>query len=140
MLPAASQYLRLLESRGLLKAHRVGRSVKYEVTPDDHPSLNAGLVQALRVVFEWNIMSIQTLFALITAFTHPRRIEIVRALCVGPATMDQLRTATGISLRSLGRHLAKLERRRFIKHRGDHYVVIQPSNPFRRELIRLTEV
>ena len=118
----------------------MGRSVKYEVSSDDHPSLNAGLVQALRMVFEWKIMSIQTVFALVTAFAHPRRIEIVRALRAGPATMDQLRATTGISLRSLRRHLAKLERRRFIKHRDAHYVVIPPSNPFRRELIRLTEV
>lgn len=138
-LPAASEYLRLLESRGLLKARRLGRFVRYRVMPADRTSLNADLVRALRTVFERNTNPILTVFQLVTAFTHPRRIEIFRALRAGATMMSQLRAVTGISLRALGRHLVKLERRRFVKQLGDNYSIIRPSNPLRRELIRLTE-
>ena len=133
-LPAASHYLRLLESRGLLEATRVSRWVKYRIGPG---KANKELVQVLRTVLDRKAMPLTTVFRIITAFTHPRRIDICRALRAGPLTINQLQRTTGISIRALRRHISKLEKRRFIMCRRGVYSMAQLANPLQRELVRL---
>ena len=49
--------------------------------------------------------------AALTAYTHPRRITIVRHLAAGPAKVELLAQATGISLPACYRHVDKLQSR-----------------------------
>jgi len=91
-LSLASQYLRALESRGLLEARREGRSVTYRPAPVATPA--AGLVAALRLVFGKHDNPVETIFKTVTAFTHPRRIEIFGALTKGGQSLVKLRTVT----------------------------------------------
>src|SRR5438128_1138106 len=68
-LSVASEYLRMLESRSLLEARRVGRWVKYRVNrtcgkPNFH------LIAALRETFQRDAKPRETIFSLVTAFTH----------------------------------------------------------------------
>jgi DNA-binding transcriptional ArsR family regulator len=138
-MPVTSEYLRALEARGLLKVRRVGRRVKYQpcVTTGGGPAHSLGAV--LRSIFKKDGQPVETLFKLATAFTHPRRIEIFRALKTKneSLTLDQIKAATGISARALLRHLDKLEARGFVKCRLGAYSAAQPGDPFGRELARL---
>ncbi|MBM3888073.1 MAG: winged helix-turn-helix transcriptional regulator, partial [Verrucomicrobia bacterium] len=123
-LSLASKYLRALEARGLLTAHRTGRWVEYRPSPATSPSVTAGLVAALRATFQRQPKPVETIFRLATAFTHPRRIEIFRVLQAGPCDLGQLRAATGISAWALLRHLKKLEARGFVTQRGSLYALV----------------
>jgi DNA-binding transcriptional ArsR family regulator len=133
----ASAYLRTLEARGLLTVRRTGRRVTYR------PSLVSGsgsartLVTALRLAFKREPLPIEHIFKLATAFTHPRRIAIFRALQNEPKTLVQTQIATGISSRALRRHLRKLENRGFVTRRREIYAVAKRSDAFGKELARL---
>jgi len=136
-LPVASQYLRALESRGLLASRRVGRRVLYRLNVASAIEPARELAAALRLAFQRDPAPVETLFKLATTFTHPRRIEIFRALAVQASTPGQLQAATRISAPALSRHLRKLEARGFVAgHRGRHAVANRPD-VFGRTLARL---
>lgn len=138
-LSLSSEYLRLLESRSLLRARRVGRWVKYRTSPINRANPNSGLVAALRGTFQQDPKPTETIFRVATAFTHPRRIDIFRALQASPRTLGQLRAATGISVWALRRHFGKLEARGFATHSRSLYSAVEPSDILRRELVRLMD-
>ncbi|MBM3888741.1 MAG: winged helix-turn-helix transcriptional regulator [Verrucomicrobia bacterium] len=136
-LPVASQYLRSLEARGLLVARRIGRHVEYRLAAENRASLTQGLAAALRSAFRRDSAAAKTIFRLATAFTHPRRIEIFRALSAKPMSMAQIVTATGIPYLASHRHLKKLEARGFIVCRHGEYHVVERSDAVGRELARM---
>ncbi len=133
----ASEYLRALEARGLLTVRRAGRRVEYRLSsaPSGNPA--HGLVAAMRLVFQREAQPVEKLFKLATAFTHPRRIEIFRALQTGPGTHGQLHAATRVPSRALQRHLKKLVGRGFVECQLGRYGVAARSDAFGRELARL---
>ena len=135
--PAASQYLRALEARGLLTYRRVGLRVEYRLSGTTTETAAAEIVTALRLAFRGRAQPIETLFKLATAFTHPRRIEVFRAVKSGADSFGKLRAATRISARALPRHLAKLEARGFVKNQMEAYAVANQAHPFGRVLARL---
>jgi len=136
-LSLTSEYLRALEARGLLRAHRTGRRVVYRPNSAPGGGHASGLVAALRKTFQRETHPVETIFRMATAFTHPRRLEIVRALQAGPRTAQQIQTATGISGWALWRHLRKLEARGFvISRRGFHALAHWPDG-LGRQLARL---
>jgi len=135
-LPAASQYLRALEARGLLSCRRVGLRVEYRPAATTEGSGSA-IVAAVRMINGRRRPPPDVLFKLATAFTHPRRIEVYRALKNGADSFVRLRARTHISTRALTRHLAKLEARGFVKNKGDIYVVTTHAHSFGRLLARL---
>jgi len=135
----ASESLRLLESRGLLAVRRVGRRVEYRLGPRGGAGgLRAGgLVAALELAFRGERDPVEVLFRGATAFTHPRRIAIFRALQAQPRTLRQIEAATGIPQRALGRHLTKLEARGFVRRAQGRYRIADRVDAFGRELARL---
>jgi DNA-binding transcriptional ArsR family regulator len=135
--PAASQYLRALEARGLLTYRRVGLRVEYRLSAAATSSAAAEIVTGLRFALSRRAQHIDTLFHLATAFTHPRRIEIFRAVKDGVDSFRKLQAATHISARALSRHLTKLEARGFVKNQLRRYAVENPRYPFGRILARL---
>src|SRR6185436_15696752 len=114
-LPLASLYLRALEARGVLVSKRAQRWVKYQVSEEN--SAVAPLVLALRASARHNDHFVDSTFKLVTAFTHPRRVDVFRAVVSRPHTTAELRVATGIPRRALSRHLEKLTRRGFVLYR-----------------------
>jgi DNA-binding transcriptional ArsR family regulator len=135
-LPVASQYLRALEARSLLAARRVGRQVAYRPNADGTSSAQA-LVAALRVAFQHEATTIETLFKLATVFTQPRRIEIFHVLREQPRTLRELRIVTGISTRALVRHVNKLVARGYVAGWRGRYAVVNREDSFGRALARL---
>lgn len=136
-LSAASQQLRLLESRGLLTVRRSGKWVKYRIAPPDGENSGSLLAAAIRWEFQRNTEAAQTVFKWATAFTHPRRIKVICVLQSGTKTFDQLQVICQIPFWALYRHLKKLEARGFISQQANGYVVVAPSAGLRRELVRL---
>lgn len=136
-LPAASQYLRALEARGLLTCRRVGIVVEYRPSAITTEGAAGEILTALRQVFRRRMQSVEPLFKLATAFTHPRRIEVFRAVKSGADSFRKLQAATQISAPALSRHLTKLEARGFVKSEVEAYVVTDLAHPFGRVLARL---
>lgn len=110
----ASRELRALQSRGLLLAERIGRNVLYHLRTDPLVPQAVPMLAALVAAIERGDPLASRLFAL-TAFTHPRRILIVRALAQRPSAPLALAAACQISPPALSRHLAKLVRRRVVE-------------------------
>jgi DNA-binding transcriptional ArsR family regulator len=136
-MPAASQYLRALEARGLLTCRRVGGRVEYRLSASTRGSAAGDIVKALRLVLPLGTRSIEPIFKLATAFTHPRRIEVFRSMTAGADSFAKLQATTRLPARAVARHLAKLEARGFLKNEMARYVATSPRHPFGRVLARL---
>jgi len=135
---SATQSLRLLNSRGLLRVKRVGRWVVYSVGHDPLVSGSAELVRALRRRLGVPGDEVEMIFRDVTAFTHPRRAAIVSFLKArGSTELGALGVATGISRAALCRHLLKLQDRGVVRREKEGYVYIRPSNSLTRLLVQL---
>ena len=115
-LPVASQSLRALEARGLLRVNRIRRRVEYHIPTRSEAGLLADLTAALAAALRREPLPTRAIMKLATAFTHPARIQIHRMLQSGPKNEMQLRTAIRLSSLALWRHLRKLKARGFIRH------------------------
>ncbi|HRZ12036.1 MAG TPA: ArsR family transcriptional regulator [Kiritimatiellia bacterium] len=133
----ASQYLRSLNARGLLTVMRKKRFVYYTVGADSSlphaAALLGSVMQSLRVKQNTAGVFMQAL----TAFTHPRRVQLVKLLAGKPMGVLELLGATGYSLPALSRHLSKLQRRGIVRRRHRKYECMRPSDPLSKTLILL---
>ena len=107
----------------------MGGRVEYRPSPATSEDAAGELVTALRLVFRRRAESVDALFRLATAFTHPRRIEVFRAVKNGADSFGKLQAVTHISTRALSRHLAKLEARGFVKNEREVYAVTAHRQP-----------
>jgi predicted ArsR family transcriptional regulator len=103
----ATQYLRALQARGLLAASRQSRWVYYVSRADPSVQHAEMMLDAMRKDMAQR-GPCENRVAALTAFTHPRRIAIVRCLKSKTGSAEQLAHATGMSLPACYRHMAKL--------------------------------
>ena len=136
-LPLVSLNLRALEARGVLAVQRRGRQAAYRPSLALNPISTAGLAIALRARLRPSSAALNAVYRLMTAFTHPRRVEIYRLLQRGPGTVAQLRMASHISERALRRHLQKLATRGFVTHHHARFAMAPRTDSLRRALARL---
>lgn len=137
-LTMASQYLRALNARGLLKAKRKGKWVYYRPCGDPCIPGTTILLRAIKQTFSEQKYPVETIFHLATAFTHPRRLDIFRVLLVeGPLDASGLRLRIEISRSAMSRHLNKLIRRGFVWFDGMRYVSICPKGPLSKALLHI---
>ncbi|MCK5675744.1 MAG: winged helix-turn-helix transcriptional regulator [Verrucomicrobia bacterium] len=134
--PTASNQLRALSARGLITPRREKKNVIYRAEANNGVDFAPEQLEALRKCHEQS-MSLKTVIRQATAFTHERRIEIVRALNSKILPFYELRGITGMSPAALSRHLEKLEARRFIKKTDGLYRIVCPGNPLGRTLIEI---
>jgi DNA-binding IclR family transcriptional regulator len=108
----ASLCLRALQARGLLHSSRVSRWVHYYPSPDPLVPQSAPILEGVsRAVFAGRV-SDATLIRCLTAFTHPRRLTILRSLQrSGQMAFTELARAGRMSEAALFRHLKKLSAR-----------------------------
>lgn len=111
----ASKYLRELNARGLLQVTRTAAEVRYWPKADSSMPQAFALLKALSATFRTQKSPIEFIFRTATAFTHPRRILIVRQLACQPARFSEIRVSTAISTTALKRHLQKLIIRGFVR-------------------------
>ncbi|NQT88261.1 metalloregulator ArsR/SmtB family transcription factor [bacterium] len=143
MLPTTvSTHLRILSVCGLIWKRRSGGAVYYRVA--DAPS--NPLTQAVLSVLECTFRRVRerdprlvaecdqvrsrehsdaALFALFTAFTHPRRLQIILHLSRnGPICLAALGEGLDMSRPAVWRHTAKLEHRGIIRNVGTEKVTV----------------
>lgn len=135
--PVASQYLRALEARSLLEARRQGGRVLYRFREPDEAGPLPGVLRALRAGFRSGPAFAHQAFRDATAFTHPRRIVLYRALEAWNDTSERLRAATKTSRFALARHLAKLASRGLIRREEGRWATCTPPGALAAALVRL---
>ena len=136
-LPVASRYLRELNARGLLQVRRSGTCVHYRPRADESIRGAGMLLEALAQTFAGEEQPVETVYRMATAFTHPRRIAIVRALDAAGQTPAALGAKTGLCQRVLSRHLKKLEQRGFVAIHGGRCERVSPAGPLASALLDL---
>ena len=101
----ASQELRRLQSRGLLRRSCQGMSVVYLPIPDPQVSSAAPLLQALKTAFSSDQESDESIARIAKALGHERRIAIVRALLQGPQGRNELAVLSNTQLDTMKKHI-----------------------------------
>jgi len=124
----ASDYLRLLQSRGLIQCERRGRYVFYSDRSDPAVSHAGILLSALRNVLSSKRMPLESVVFTLTAFTHPRRVLIVKLLSASALRTKELQRSACISEPALARHLAKLRRRSIVAWKRGFVKCAEQSN------------
>lgn len=104
--------LRALQARGLIHASRQSRWVHYHPVPDQSVALAQPLLAAMRRALIDERLNCSAIVKTLTAFTHPRRLRILRQLHLdAQQTAAVLSQETDVSPQALWRHLDKLRRR-----------------------------
>ncbi len=126
----AGECLRALQARGLIEARRHSRWVRYVPVPDPLVPVARPLLVALRVALVTACGEPADVFRMLTGFTHPRRLVILRTLSEnGPLSLDELVRATAITARALYRHLDKLLARGLVEREDDGWrLAAKPSS------------
>jgi len=128
--PRASQELRRLQSRGLVKAVRSGRWVRYRPVPDPKVPSAKPLLLAMRAALaDSSPKADEETIRLAKAFSHNRRLNIVRELLNGPHSAAELQSLTGISGMALFRHLRRLKEGGVIQRNGNLWEIAPNSHP-----------
>ncbi len=113
--PVASQELRRLQSRGLIRRGTAGRNVFYRPEPDPQVPSAAPILKAMQAAFAAAPAEEDSRTAAIAAaLAHPRRIAILQELRAGPRNIHALAAALHISRRTLYHHLQALRRGKMI--------------------------
>lgn len=128
--------LRQLQARGLLSARRSGRYTLYCATADSSVRAAGEVLSAIRAAMEAKRADADIIRTL-TAFTHPRRIMLVRAIERGCARGDELREACSMSRPAFHRQIQKLVKRGFVTRSADGYQLARPPTHLAAELLRL---
>ena len=153
-----SGHLALLAGVGLLWRRRSGRTVYYLLAQSPGHPVTAAVLRVLTQIFR-NVNaetpkaivratradptseSDAALFATFTAFTHPRRLQLLRHLALGNSpTRWEASAALSMSPPAALRHIEKLERRGLIRRRKTgrrlEYRLARPGGRPARALLR----
>ncbi len=125
----ASIQLRALNARGLISSRRQKMMVIYRAEANPAVDSAEEILKGLRLCHRRND-TFDSIMYQATAFTHQRRIEIMRYLKKESLEIDQLSAVTGISHPALMRHLEKLIRRGFVRQKGDVFKAPRTKNRF----------
>ena len=135
-----SQWLRLLNSRGLLSVVRQGRWVYYSSGADPAVKQSAEILTAIRIALRpcTTTADYDCILKALTAFTHPRRIQIVKVIYAsGDASETLLMQTCHISKPALFRHLQKLAQRSLVTVNDGQCTIALPETVFAYALLRL---
>lgn len=130
----ASTQLRALNARGLITPRRENQKVIYRAEANEELSAAPALLKEVRAAFDKKTRA-KTIFRICTAFTHQRRIELVRTLTSGPQDTGELLEKTGMSTSALWGHLDKLSSRGFVREKAGRYRLCRVKDPLRRALL-----
>ncbi len=123
----ASLCLRALQARGLIHASRESRWVHYFPSPDPLVQSATPILAGVSSALLKERASDTQVIRCLTAFTHPRRLTVLRCLqrC-SPLPFSVLASRSGISPTALLRHLTKLAERALVAE-GDEGWSLTPT-------------
>lgn len=134
--PVASSYLRAINSRGIILSKRKSNYVFYRAEANPEVDGASELLQGLKDAYT-DYMSIEHAMKLLTAFTHERRIVIMKLLTVGEMEESELSIKAGISPQALYRHLRKLEARGYVERNKGRVSSCMPKGALAEPLLKL---
>ena len=136
--PRASQELRRLQSRGLLKAVRRNQNVLYRPVADALVSTAPPLLVAMQNTFQrYPESQDDEVVRITTGLSHTRRLVLMRLLLVSPMDEQTLEDLSGIKRDALLRHLHLLENGGLAGHRGERWEVADSPHPLAQCLLTL---
>lgn len=124
-----SACLRTLQARGLLQAGRTSRWVHYHPFADPLVPAAAPILSGLSRALLQEKRPCSKIIRSLTAFTHPRRLTILRLLQKNKRlSFSALTRQSDISPAALARHLNKLQKREVIDESGGEWsLTAKPS-------------
>ena len=136
----ASQELRRIQSRGLLKSKRQGIPLIYRLEADPQVPSAAPLLKALQAALTAYPPKYDAAISHIAkGLANERRIAIARALIARPGASGNLQRQLDLSRSALAQHLHVLAKSGFaIRHDGRYYFTT-PPHPVARALVRLLQ-
>ena len=134
----ASQELRRIQSRGLLKAERRGRPLIYRMEADPQVPSAAPLLKAIQAALALHPSDRDPEMCVIAnGLAHERRIAIAHILLETPRTMFDLQMRLHLSSYGLAQHLRSMEESGFAKQKGELIYFQVPPHPLARALANL---
>ena len=137
-MPRASQELRRLQSRGLLRAERRRGHVRYHPDPDPQVATARPILAALGRDREWLATgAAERIRRLAAGASYERRLDLLRELKKGPRDAPALRAAAGQPAISLYRHLYELRRCGWVTQERRQWRLAANGHPLARGLRKL---
>ena len=134
----ASQELRRIQSRGLLKSSRDGIRVIYRPEADPQVPTAAPLLKALKpALSDLPPERDEELRALAFGLAYPRRIAIAQALQASPQTELELSGALKLSSFAVFTHVKILQEGGWVRRVGRNRHFAVPEHPLAEALARL---
>jgi len=123
----SSQHLKLLHEHGFLEQTQKSKWVYYKTATHIENSHAKNLAPPLKEKLRSEGPCSKELVRMVTAFTHPRRIDIAKAITDRNKNFEQLASECNISGQALYRHLNKLIDRNLILQDKNIYRIIHPK-------------
>ena len=133
--PRASQELRRLQSRGLVRRVRTGRWTRSGPVTDPKVASAKPLLAAVKESFaKWTDKETG---CVARAFGHERRLQILQVLQKGARNAAELRQFAALSRPALFRHLSVLEGGGLIRRAKSGWELAPNAHPLARAMLRL---
>jgi DNA-binding IclR family transcriptional regulator len=134
----ASQELRRIQSRGLLKSQRMGRPLIYRMEADPQVSSAAPLLKAIRTALaSYPPERDPEMCIIANGLAHEHRIGLARALLAGPRTMADMHAGLSLSAFGLAQHVQTLVESGFATRKSHLIYFRVPPHPLARALAKL---
>lgn len=133
----ASEHLRLLHESGFLKQTRESKWTFYSVVSVPELAVSKKIFKPLKKQLSGNEKQIQKIFKSATAFTHPRRIEVIKNLNGSPRAFEELRDQCDFSFSAMNRHLEKLCSRGLVQKKSEEYELLPGGTELEKVLINI---
>ena len=134
----ASQELRRLQARGLVRVERAGRWVRYHPEPDPAVPSAKVLLRALKEACASREASADEQTARVArGVAHEKRMAMVRALRAGPLAVNGLQTALHIPAPTLWHHLRLLETGGWVERDRGCWRLAANTHPLAKCLLKL---
>ncbi len=132
----ASQELRRIQSRGLLKSERKGLPLLYRMEPDPQVSTAAPLLRAIQTALA-TFPSKRDIDMCVMAngLAHERRMTIVRLLIESPRSMADLQMQLHLAPFGLSQHVLTLVNSGFAEQKKALFLFQMPPHPLAKTLI-----
>lgn len=134
---AASQELRRVQSRGLIRRTQQGPSVVYLPVPDPQVPSAAPLLKALQTAWAANRNGSEKIARLAKGLACERRISLVRALVPQPQPNDQLAHLVRTRSANLKKHLRILRKSGWVTKIDKRFALLPAGHPVQAALLKL---
>jgi len=134
----ASQELRRIQSRGLLKAEHRHANLIYHFEADPQVSSALPLLKALRTALASSTSDAnEKMCEMANSLGHIRRIEMLKALMKKPQSAYSLQKQMQFPYPNIHRHLQPLLKCGFVRRNKQLLRYVPPRHPLGKALIRL---